>query len=121
MFGVVLWSDRNQNRAVIWCEDHGDLAFFKGDGIGAMDGAEMEPGDLVQFDISKERHMRLARNPRLVASDEYPTLASDLKRVGDTPSKIASTPSGKKGAKIIAFDPKQTPSQTGRKPKRRAV
>ena len=30
MLGVVLWSDSSENNAVIWCEDHGDLAYFDG-------------------------------------------------------------------------------------------
>ena len=30
MFGVVLWADPVDRKAVIWCEDHGDLAYFKG-------------------------------------------------------------------------------------------
>lgn len=28
MFGVVLWSNGVSGKAVIWCEDQGDLAFM---------------------------------------------------------------------------------------------
>ena len=28
MYGVILWSDQKAQRAVIWCEDHGKLAYF---------------------------------------------------------------------------------------------
>ena len=28
MYGVVLWIDKNAQKAVIWCEDHGNLAYF---------------------------------------------------------------------------------------------
>ena len=28
MYGVILWSDQTAQRAVIWCEDHGKLAYF---------------------------------------------------------------------------------------------
>ena len=121
MFGVVLWSDQIRNRAVIWCEDHGDLAFFKGDGVSALEGANMDPGDLVQFDVCRERHMRLARNPRLVASDEYPTLARDLKQVGDAPTADALVTGSNSSAKIIAFDPKPANSRSKSNRAQRAV
>lgn len=28
MYGVILWSDEITQKAVIWCEDHGRLAYF---------------------------------------------------------------------------------------------
>ena len=47
MYGVVLWSDKRLGNAVIWCEDHRNLAFFRQD--SSPSGAEcwFEPGDLV--------------------------------------------------------------------------
>lgn len=113
MYGVVLWSDQIKNRAVIWCEDHGDLAFFNGDGVAALDAVEFDPGDLVQFDIKQDCKVRLARNPRLVASDEYPTLARDLKSAGQAPAK-AWDATRTAGAKIIPFERK--PDMPGRVP-----
>ncbi len=112
MFGVVLWSDPNQKRAVIWCEDHGDLAFFNGDGVDPTQALVMDPGDLVQFDLCEDRHIRLASNAKLVASEEYPTLANDLKNANDGADhavplpKITAQKTGK--AKIIAFERKPT-------------
>ncbi|MDA8636223.1 hypothetical protein N9L70_07540 [Rhodobacteraceae bacterium] len=29
MNGVIIWSEHVSKRAIIWCEDHGRLAFFK--------------------------------------------------------------------------------------------
>ncbi|MDA8577475.1 hypothetical protein N9L08_00820 [Rhodobacteraceae bacterium] len=29
MNGVIIWSEHISKRAIIWCEDHGRLAFFK--------------------------------------------------------------------------------------------
>ena len=29
MNGVIIWSEQASKRAIIWCEDHGRLAFFK--------------------------------------------------------------------------------------------
>ena len=111
-----------RNRAVIWCEDHGDLAFFNGDGVGALDGADMDPGDLVHFEVREDRHMRLACNPRLVASDEYPTLARDLKQAGTEPvEQTARQTNGGSDAKIIAFEPKPAKVAAIRKPARRVI
>lgn len=120
MFGVVLWSDRQKNRAVIWCEDHGDLAFFKGDCGETLDSVDMEPGDLVQFSVRSERNMRFASHPRLVASDEYPTLAKDLRQAGQLPE--VSVPATRKtgDAKIVAFEPKSNTSEKRLAANRRA-
>jgi len=82
MYGVVLWNDCNLDRAVIWCEDHGDLAFYKGDGTGKPLAAGMRAGDLVSFDLCEGGEMRLAREPRLVAQDSHPSLSLSLKEAG---------------------------------------
>ncbi len=86
-----------------------------------LEGADLDPGDLVQFDIREDKRMRLAANPRLVASDEYPSLAQDLKNAGQdavTPHPPACD--NRKG-KIVAFDPKSAKSKTGKQTTRRAV
>lgn len=77
MYGVVLWSDSKRNKAVIWCEDHQNLAFFKCD-RGGREGSRFVPGDLVEFDLREENELRLAVDPCLVAPHEYPALAADL-------------------------------------------
>lgn len=70
MFGVVLWSDPCVSKAVIWCEDHGDLAFLNG---SIMEVREFETqkgffdaGDYVQFDLTVENDVRRARNAKIV-------------------------------------------------------
>jgi len=75
MYGVVLWSDRNRKSAVIWCEDHRNLAFIRED----ASSARLQPGDLVEFDLHEENDIRLALGPRLVAPEQYPSLADALK------------------------------------------
>ncbi|MFX0541036.1 hypothetical protein ACEWPM_004790 [Roseovarius sp. S4756] len=79
MYGVVLWTDQRQNRAVIWCEDHGDLAFYRG---AAGGDAAMTAGDLVEFDVQDTGDMRLADAPRLITQRSHPTLTTELKKVG---------------------------------------
>ena len=66
MLGVVLWSDASDRKAVIWCEDQGDLAFMTAaDTVLNCDGF-FDAGDLVQFDMCIEGSRRRACNPRLV-------------------------------------------------------
>ncbi|HEY9039349.1 MAG TPA: hypothetical protein VIN05_10465 [Roseovarius sp.] len=79
MYGVVLWTDQRENRAVIWCEDHGDLAFYRGASGG---DAAMAAGDLVEFDLRDAGDMRLADMPRLVTRRSHPTLSAELKKAG---------------------------------------
>ncbi len=85
MYGVILWSDQNNKRAVIWCEDHGDLAFYKSKQKDEFLDNWCDPGDLVRFDIENDGEMRLASNLTLVAADEYPTLARHLKQASAAP------------------------------------
>lgn len=91
MYGVVLWSDRTQDRAVIWCEDHGDLAFYRGEGPASPGADAIAPGDMVQFDLDEGRGMRLARRPRLVAQDTHPTLTHELKRASREVGRLPDT------------------------------
>ena len=78
MLGVVLWSDTNNNKAVIWCEDHGDLAFFNGGSEQPDALLGLDAGDLVQFELSEERHQRYAKNPRPVMHGAYAGLPDTL-------------------------------------------
>lgn len=81
MYGVVLWCDHVDGKAVIWCDDHGDLAYFN----SAFDGrplpaaqAAMQAGDLVQFDLLQDGTVRRALQPRLVANQHCAGLADGL-------------------------------------------
>ena len=49
MLGVVLWSDAGDNKAVIWCEDHGDLAYFNGGVDDPASLMDFDAGDLVHL------------------------------------------------------------------------
>ncbi|PVA11446.1 hypothetical protein DC366_00200 [Pelagivirga sediminicola] len=105
MYGVVLWADARQNRAVIWCEDHGDLAFYK----GAKDGdSGMTAGDLVEFELRDCGDMRLADMPRLVTRRSHPTLNAELKKAGARmrPGRSAPPVAANYGtpAEIIPFE-----------------
>lgn len=76
MYGVVLWSDNEDGNAVIWCEDHGELAFCRQG--NKADSVELDMGDWIQFDLDADRHQRIASNPRLVAEGLFCNLADQL-------------------------------------------
>lgn len=82
MYGVVLWTDKNVNTAVIWCEDHGNLAFYNAEESSMHDGFALDAGDLIQFDLREEPECRHARNLRRVDSGFAPDLAGQLRRAG---------------------------------------
>lgn len=114
MYGVVLWSDTEDQKAVIWCEDHGDLAFYRQPQDG--DQVALDAGDWVQFDLTTERQVRFAHNPRLVAEGLYPGLADALSGAGEAPetnglprSRVAHG-----SADIIPFAPRTSGGAAGR-------
>lgn len=107
MFGVVLWSDQQEQKAVIWCEDQGDLAFYRNVDDDAR--IELDAGDWVQFDMTVDRHMRRALNPRLIAEGVFPEIADVLNAAGDGPNlPNAIRPGGRFSAEIVPFRQMQT-------------
>ncbi|MEL7098317.1 MAG: hypothetical protein AAGM84_05755 [Pseudomonadota bacterium] len=56
-------SDR---KAVVWCEDQGDLAFLNDEDAQRPLGDFFDVGDLLRFDLDVDRSYRLARNAELV-------------------------------------------------------
>lgn len=116
MFGVVLWSDEQEQKAVIWCEDHGDLAFYRN--TTDADRFQMDAGDWVQFDMTMEHHQRFAHNPRLVVEGVFADLAIALGAAPDQQSDLNSqavnfdsVPSDQKSAQIIPFLPTRSARQ----------
>lgn len=100
MFGVVLWSDSSDRKAVIWCEDHGDLAFYRQ--IGEQNGPSLDVGDWVQFDVVTERNQRVATNPKLVKHGVCPDLPDVLRHAGDAqPRRTQADPAS--SAKVVPF------------------
>ncbi|QBF31464.1 hypothetical protein [Thalassococcus sp. S3] len=98
MLGVVLWSDPHEKKAVIWCEDHGDLAFYRGASDAKGTECILDAGDLVEFEMTTERHLRLAHDPQLVSEGLYPGIAESL-----APQSVPRKPAPRESAKIIPF------------------
>ncbi|WP_298678408.1 hypothetical protein [uncultured Lentibacter sp.] len=106
MYGVVLWSDQKDQKAVIWCEDHGDLAFYGGGGTSLFDGRSLDAGDLVQFSVQDGVPMRRAENPELVAVQHSPALARrliDAVGTGRNLQKVAGQTGGSEESTIVPF------------------
>ncbi len=68
MIGVVLWSDSHDRKAVFWCEDHGDLAYYDGSVETIFDQFTLAPGDMVEFNVILSGKVRRAGVPKLVAN-----------------------------------------------------
>lgn len=78
MFGVVLWSDEADRKAVFWCEDQGDLAFYEDTQDATSGYAFFDAGDMVQFEIRVDRKFRKALNARLVVEQACAELPERL-------------------------------------------
>ncbi len=102
MYGVVVWSDRKDRKAVIWCEDHGDLAYYRGPGDDQLrPEPDLNVGDFVQFRVKDAGNIRLADAPRLIAEQQFSGLAESLCRAGEQVG--APAPKHREGAQIISF------------------
>lgn len=79
MLGVVLWSDASDKKAVIWCEDQGDLAFVSANESVLNPDDFFDAGDLVQFDMTMKNSVRRACNTRLLEGKAGTVLTEVLK------------------------------------------
>lgn len=79
MLGVVLWADASDSKAVIWCEDHGNLAYYSAAEQSVHEGVSLDAGDLIQFELREEQDTRRAQNLERIDSGYAPTLAQDLR------------------------------------------
>lgn len=94
MYGVVLWSDETCGKAVIWCDDHGDLAFYS----GTDQALRLEVGDMVQLSTRRDRRIRIVQNVSVIAQGQAPQLAEKLQ---DVSSRLGD------GAEVVSFPVKR--------------
>ena len=88
MIGLVLCCDPSERKAVLWCEDQGDLAFFA---PGEDDGdliESLEAGDMVEFDVTIVGAVRCARSVAVVRPNSHPDLPDALRKT----ARIATQP-----------------------------
>lgn len=81
MIGVVVWSSSDREKAVIWCEDHGALAYLQGRENLAMPGMGWpEAGDLMELETEFHASLRHARCVALLSEAQCPALPDALRR-----------------------------------------
>jgi len=93
MLGVVVWSKEPVQAAVVWCEDHGDIAYLSGYGGLAEqpDYLSLDPapprwpaaGDLVTLDTTRSGEQRLARNLAILEADWGLALPASLRDMAE--------------------------------------
>lgn len=97
MIGVILWSDAEDRKAVVWCEDQGDLAFLSGQDAVLYQDPFFDIGDIVQFEVTLERAFRRASNATLLQPAAGSEAVDQLKNTFDSgPATLSS-------AQIIPF------------------
>tara|TARA_B110000902_G_scaffold68487_1_gene81222 strand:+ start:827 stop:1249 length:423 start_codon:yes stop_codon:yes gene_type:complete len=90
MIGVILWSDVRVRKAVVWCEDQGDLAFLCEDTpFEHLKG--LSAGDLIEFDVKIDGNLRRVDKPILLKGYEAGDVAANL----INSAHATSTPTGK--------------------------
>ena len=79
MFGVVLWSDAAARKAVIWCEDQGELAFYTPGEGSIHDAPVLDAGDLISFEMIVQQNVRKVSNPQVLMASHSPDLPQKLR------------------------------------------
>lgn len=83
MIGVVIWSSSSTEKAVIWCEDQGPLAYLQGTDDLAAEIEWPVPGDLLHLDCENVGNLRHARSVRIVSQQACPQLPMALRNNND--------------------------------------
>lgn len=83
MIGVILWSNAAKEKAVIWCEDHGALAYLQGaENLLVLDSWP-EAGELVELEVEMIHELRYARSVSLVSGNRRSGLPGLLRDIGE--------------------------------------
>lgn len=80
MIGVVVWSNRPRQQAVIWCEDHAALAYLAGEEHFVASADWPEPGDMLELETEVVGDLRCARKVRHLTDERLPLLPELLRR-----------------------------------------
>ena len=83
MIGVILWSNPAKEKAVIWCEDHGALAYLQGQENLDFPCEWREAGDLVELEYETVNDLRHARAVSLVSGNKRSELPDLLRGMGE--------------------------------------
>ncbi|CUH77596.1 hypothetical protein SAMN04488093_10259 [Tropicibacter naphthalenivorans] len=114
MLGVVLWADHADHRAVIWCEDQGELAYYAAAQSAAQGNVGLDVGDLIEFDMRRVRNCRLAakvqRLGRGYARDLPKALRANAANPAATATQGQKRPAAKKSKTVDNIVPFVRPS-----------
>ena len=88
---------------MIWCEDHGDLAFFRDKGVSGPGAIALDAGDLVEFEVETYRDLRFAHNPQVVSERYYPEVQTDIAPSAKAQPRRAAPQPPRQTARIIPF------------------
>lgn len=78
MLGVVIWSCKVSGRAIVWCSDSKDLAYYEGRRLQRGPAPIIETGDLVEVTIAPRGILRRCTSLRLVEAGYMPDLVHTL-------------------------------------------
>jgi hypothetical protein len=79
MYGVILWKDPAKGKAVIWCDDHGHLAYLASADV-IKDGQDIpEVGAMVDIIIRQVGPLRLCTSLECIDNTGHPTLLKSLR------------------------------------------
>jgi hypothetical protein len=78
MFGIVLWSDPQRQKAIVWCEDCAKLAYASASDIMIDDSETLSIGDLVQFTLVTFGDFRGCTNLTLLKPQIAPNISEHL-------------------------------------------
>lgn len=95
MIGVVVWSNADREKAVIWCEDHAALAYLQGQENLLNASQWPQPGDLVELESEVVGPLRHARRVAMLSEQAHAHLPGLLR--GAVPAEphlrvVASNP-----------------------------
>ena len=79
MMGVVIYISKDRQRAIIWCEDHGPLAYVRGEKSLFRGEAEVAVGDCVRFMARTDGDFRIGTALEPIMLPPVSGLANALK------------------------------------------
>ena len=100
MIGVVLWSDPEEKKAVFWCEDQGDLAYFDGPDQNKSPCEKFSAGDMVEFDLLLDRKFRKAINAALIEERACSDFQDNLRQSAEA---TRSATAAARSANVVPF------------------
>jgi hypothetical protein len=88
MRGIIIWHCQETHRAVVWCDDSGDLAYASDSCAWTYPRQKVSIGDYVAFDLRPTANSRTCVNLRLIESGQATELVGILKKMRPRPQPV---------------------------------